>query len=671
MILSQRIQAPDPTESLSLPELIHVAGLQVQAGNVAGACELYRTWIDANRSHPLLHAALFNLSTFYTEAGDIVSCMKALEEAIALNADFMPAYINLGRCHENLQAPERALELWYAGVNRCVPMTGLSVQHAVTALKQIARLLMDREETAAAEQALTRCLGIDPAQDDALEQFLALRMRTLSWPVLTPVESLDAKAMLRRFHPLSMAAFTDDPLLQLASAHTYSRRLLASEAPYPARTDRRSAPVDLTGRRVRVGYLSSDLRDHAIGYLLTEFFELQDTSKLEVFAYFTGQAPTSAITSRIENAVEHWVDLRNLTDDAAAARIAADEIDILVDVNGHTRDARLGVFARRPAPIQVNWLGFPGSMGTPYHHYVIADPWIIPPGSEKYYSERVVRLPCYQPNDRKRVVAERPTREAAGLPDDAFVFCSFNALHKITRFTLERWVAILNGVPGSVLWLLDCPPQTKAMLVAFVEARGIAASRLVFAPKLQNAHHLARYPLADLFLDALPYGAHTTSSDALWMGVPVLTLSGRSFASRVCGSLVRSAGLAELVVTDPDAYVRRAIALAQDPATMARLKETLAAERDTCVVFDQGLLARSIGDLFMNMVADYQRGCLPQPDLTNLDQYLSAGVAFDHEATEMAWVVDYDAHYRAQLAQADRRTPLAADARLWPPSRPN
>ncbi|QCK86848.1 N-acetylglucosamine transferase [Phreatobacter aquaticus] len=653
-------------ESLALPQLVHAVNLLTQQGQTTAACHLYQGWIEANPTHPLLFAALFNLSVIQGDLGDVTGGIKSLQRVIEVNPDFVGAYINLGRFFERAQQADKALQIWYTGINRPLPMTGQSVIHAITALKQIARVHMDREEPEQAEQALSRCLGLSPSEDDALEQFLALRMREWRRPVLTQIEALDGKAMLKRFHPLSVAAFTDDPLLQLASAHGYVRRLLNNSGPLPRESDRRDAPIDLKGRRIRVGYLSSDLRDHAIGYLMAEFLELQERADFEVFAYFTGAAPTSAMTTRIQDAVEHWVDIRTLGDDAAAARIAADGLDILVDVNGHTRDARLGVFARRPAPIQVNWLGFPGTMASSFHHYVIADPWIIPEGSESYFSEKVLRLPCYQPNDRKRVVGEPTTRAERGLPDDKFVFCSFNALHKITAFTLDRWIAILKAVPNSVMWMLDCSAQAKRELAQRFEANGIEASRLIYAPKLANPLHLARYPLADLFLDALPYGAHTTASDALWMGVPVLTLSGRSFASRVCGSLVRSAGLPDLVVNDPQAYVARAIELANDPAALAEIKARLAAGRDSCALFDQELLVRSIGDLYRSMIADYQAGTMPEPDLRNLESYLNAGIAHDHEGVEISWVPDYEEAYRVRLAEIDRRDPLEADSRLWP-----
>ncbi|MEQ1866775.1 MAG: N-acetylglucosamine transferase, partial [Micropepsaceae bacterium] len=485
------------------------------------------------------------------------------------------------------------------------------------------------------------------------------------WPVVVPSERLSRKALMKGIHPLSTAVYTDDPLLQLASAERYVKASEAEGLP-PRGFDRRHAPIDLASRRLRVGYISSDLRDHAIGYLMIEFFELHAQSDVDVFVYYCGPESNSAMQSRYKAAITNWTDIRKLSDDEAAQKIAADGIDILVDVNGHTRDSRNGVFARRPAPIQVNWLGYPGSMGSPYHHYIVADDWIIPPGSEMYYSETVVRLPCYQSNDRKRIVAEtRPTRASVGLPDDGFVFCCFNGTQKISKFTFGRWMDILARVPDSVLWLLDASKETKERLLGYAEQHGVARTRLVFAPKLANPHHLARYPLADLFLDTTPYGAHTTASDALWMGVPVLTLSGRSFASRVCGSLVRSAGLTDLVVMNAKDYVERAVALAHDRAAIQGYKTKLDRDRLTCQLFDTQKLVDRLEDLYRFMCSEYAQGRMRQPDLANLERYLDAGIEHDHEAGEMLSVADYHGLYKAKLAQMHMARPIRADNRLW------
>jgi predicted O-linked N-acetylglucosamine transferase (SPINDLY family) len=651
--------------TLPIGGLIDAAAALSASGQAALARQLYQTWIAHNPDHPQLFVACFNSSALDTQAGDASAAMESLKKSIALNSDFIPAYINLGGLLERSGAPDRAIELWRTAANRSVPMSGTAVSYAHTALKQIARVLSDHQQGESAEAAVQLCLDLDPRHQDVIEQYVAMRLANCKWPVVVPWERLDRKALMRGIHPLSTAVYTDDPLLQLAAADRYVR-LAAFEGVLTPEADRRNAAIDLTNRRLRVGYISSDLRDHAIGYLMAELFERHDRDAVEVFAYYCGPASTNPLATRIKAAVEHWVDIRNLSDDDAARKIAADGIDVLVDVNGHTRDSRTGVFARRPAPVQVNWLGFPGTMGTPYHQYIIADDWIIPEDSELYYSEKVVRLPCYQPNDRKRIVAkERPSRHDAGLPEDAVVFCCFNGTHKIGRFTFERWMQILNGVPGSVLWLLDATAETKNRLGEYAERKGISRDRLVFAPKQHNPLHLARYALADLFLDTAPYGAHTTASDALWMGVPVLTLSGRSFASRVCGSLVRAAGVPELVTTRPEDYVAKAIALGNDRAAIAAYKAKLAAGRDTCLLFDTDLLVAKLEDLYRWMCAEHQEGRVPRPDLTNLDAYLEAGIDHDHEAQEVLAIADYHGFYKRKLTRLHLARPMRPDARLW------
>ncbi len=661
-----RITAGD----LDLVPLIEAAGSMTAAGEPGLAIQIYRVWIAFNGEHPQRFAAQFNCASLMTEAGDLAGARAQLEAALAIKADFLPALINLGGVLERQGDLEGALDRWRSVTTLPGPMDHVTIGYHLAALKQLARALTENKQLAGAEAALRRSIEIKPQQRDIIEQFIALRLSQCRWPVVEPWEAADARGLLAKVHPLSMAALTDDPLLQLAAANAYVESAVThdgrDERPFDQACDRRDAPIDLTGRRPRIGYVSSDLRDHAVGYLMAELFEVHDRAAVEVFAYYCGPESSEGLNSRIRANVEHWLDLRGMSDEAAARRIAADGIDILVDVNGHTRDARLGVFARRPAPIQVNWLGFPGTVGSAFHHYIIADPAIIPPGSEAFYSEKVVRLACYQPNDRKRVVAaDKPTRADAGLPDDAFVFCCFNGPQKITSFTFGRWMEILKRTAASVLWLLECGPETEGDLRAHAEAAGVDPGRLIFAPKQPNAQHLARYGLADLFLDTAPYGAHTTAADALFMGVPVLTFWGRGFAARVCGSLVSAAGLPDLVCDSPRAYVERAVALARDPAEVARLKQRLEDGRDSCVLFDTDRLARDLEALYRGMVSDYQAGHLPRPDLANLDAYLEVGVGLDHETSEMAAAADYVGLWKTALARRHQTRPMTPDGRFW------
>lgn len=652
-------------EGCPLGDVITLAGELAAQGQPALADQAYKIWVKFNAEHPQRSVALFNRSVLQAALGDNAGAAASLEQAIAVNPDFMPAYVNLGGLQERAGLNELAIATWEAGANRPFVLNGMGVSYAFTCLKQIARLLGDMHQPARAELALQRAADIDPGAMDVIGQLVATRLSQCKWPAVQPTERLSRETLLNGVNPLSIAAYSDDPLLQLGAANQFVERE-AKTTPEQVRADRRDAPIDLAGRRPRIGYISSDLRDHAVGYLMAELFEVHDKAKVEVFAYYCGPESSDGLNTRIRAAAEHFTDIRLMSDDEAAQRIADDGIDILIDVNGHTRDARTAVFARRPAPILVNWLGYPGTMGSDYHHYIIGDPWIIPPEMELYYSEAVRRIPCYQPNDRRRVVAsESPTRAEAGLPADAFVFCCFNGTQKITPHVFDRWVEILKRTPGSVLWLLDSNPETNARLRDAAEAKGVDRTRLVFAPKMQNALHLARYRLADLFLDTTPYGAHTTASDALWMAVPVLTWSGRSFASRVCGSLVRSAGLPELVVDSAQAYVEKAVEIGSDRARAQALRATLEANRDTCVLFDMELLADKLETLYGEMIAEYQAGLRPRPNLANLPTYLEIGLSLDRDEREVQSESDLHAVYRRELARRHAVKAMAPDGRLW------
>ncbi len=652
-------------DNLSVAELIQAAGDLTAAGERDLATQIYKLWIRVNVEHPLRYAALFNYSVVLQEIGDLDGAKAALEQALAQKPDFYPAENNLCNLLEKRGAVQEALLRWSAVATRYEGVTGAAVEHRLAALKQMARILETHRFLANAETALRQSLDIDPLQREVVEHFVSLRLAQCEWPVLSNWERPDRKTLMARIGPLSLAAYTDDPIFQLAAGWAYNKHFVG----YPSAADREACPPAHTparaGRR-RIGYMSSDLRAHAVGHLMGELFELHDRKRFEIFVYYCGQPGTDPIQARIRAAVDHWVDITALDDRATARRIAADAIDILVDLNGYTRDSRTRVIALRPAPIIVNWLGFPGSMGSPYHHYILADDWIIPPDHEIYYSEKVLRLPCYQPNDRKRIApASVPTRGEAGLPERGIVYCCFNSVHKITRFTFERWIAILKRVPGSVLWLLAGPDAVNARLVDYAAARGIEAGRILFAERTGPDRHLARCQLADLFLDTSPYGAHVTASDALWMGVPILTFSGRGFASRVCGSLVRAAGLPELVCANAAEYVERAVALGTNRAALDALKAKLRERRDDCVLFDTKAHVRQLEKLYGQMWKDYREGTLPRPDLANMEAYQEAGIERDPDAVEVATVPDYREWYRSSLARAHRFAPLPADTRLW------
>ncbi len=579
-------------------------------------------------------------------------------------SDFCPPYINLGRLLEDGGQVGRAVTQWMALVDKLPAVNGESVAHKTTALQQIGRVLESLHKDESAEDALKQSLEIDPNQLEVVQHWLALRQRQCKWPVVAASERIGKAGLLAGISSLSLANLADDPMFQLAKAYHYNKKAIGrpSRRPpiYGAAAARRHSG------KLRIGYVSSDLREHAVGFAMTDVLELHDRESFDIYAYYCGIGRTDPTRARIETAVDHWTDINGLSDEQAALKISQDGVDILIDLNGYTKDARTKVFAHRPTPIAVNWFGFPGSMGSPYHHYLIADAHIIPEESEIYYSEKVLRLPCYQPNDRKRVVAEkRPSRRDARLPDDAVVYCSLNGMQKLTSITFERWMTILAQVPDSVLWLLTGADETNERLRQAAAQRGIAPERIIFAEKLLNPEHLARYPLADVFLDNFPYGAHTTAADAIWMGVPIVTLPGRSFASRVCASVVRAAGLGELVCDTPEAYIARAVELGRDRDKLAAIREKLIAGRDACLLFDTPTLVRHLEDLYRRMWSDFERGELPVPDLSNLEIYHEIGLELDLENIELLTDDAYRSLYEEKLGDWDSVFPIRPDARLW------
>ena len=661
--MTQDLQvSPRPTaQELSVPDLIRAVEVLKHSNQAQAVGTLYSGWVERNPDHPLLYAVLFNYAVALSDSEQLEPARACLERAIALNADFMPAYINLGRIHERLGNVAAALQQWSAALARMSAVTGNAVTHKTTTLNQSARALEAADQDAAAEQMLRHSLELDATQREAIQHLVALRQRQCEWPAVQPSERVTLRALIEGLSPLSAAALTDDPLLQLALAHHYNR----TDIGVPAANFAQRAPVTAAPGPLRVGYLSSDLREHAVGYLMTEVLGLHDRAQVETFAYYCGPEAKDPLHQHFKSTAHHFTSINHLADTEAARKIADDGVQILVDLNGYTRDARLKVVAQRPAPVIVNWLGFPGTMASPYHHYLIADDFIIPESHERYYTEHVLRLPCYQPSQRTRSVApQAPTRADVGLPEEATVFCCFNGLHKIHPFTLDRWLQILARVPGSVLWLLGSSDAASDRLREYAAQRGIAKERLVFAQKLANPFHLARYALADLFLDTTPYGAHTTASDALWTGVPVLTLSGRSFASRVCGSLVRAAGVPELVCESASEFVETAVRLGNDRAALRPLRERLLATRETCTLFDMASLVRHLEGLYAEMWQARENGTLPRPDLRNLDVYLDVASALPIDASETQFSPDYHGLWLERLAGRHAHRPLTEDARL-------
>jgi len=411
----------------------------------------------------------------------------------------------------------------------------------------------------------------------------------------------------RVIQPLPLLALNSDALIQRKSSETYI------QSRYPFNPVLGPIIQRPQGQKIRVGYFSADYHNHATGHLIAELFELHDKSQFELVGFSFGPIVNDEMRQRLIKSFDQFIEVGRKSD-LEIANLSRDlNIDIAVDLKGFTQDARTGIFAHRAAPIQVNYLGYPGTLGADYIDYIIADKTLIPPEYQSFYSEMVVYLPnSYQVNDRKRFISDRPfTRQELGLPEKSFVFCCFNNNFKILPATFDAWMRILKSVEGSVLWLLEDNALAADNLKKEAVKRGVDGKRLVFADRMLPSDHLARHRQADLFLDTLPYNAHTTASDALWTGLPVLTLMGESFASRVAASLLNAIGLPELIATTQEEYEATAIELAKNLQKLLAIKQKLANNRLRTPLFDTPLFTKNIETAYIKMHERYLGGLEP------------------------------------------------------------
>lgn len=457
--------------------------------------------------------------------------------------------------------------------------------------------------------SLARAQRLDPAAAALQADLLHEMQRQCDWSRLEELSRSVLRGAVepseRPAAPFSLLSIPSTLQQQLACARHYARAIAEPLAVERRRLAFQFKPA--ARQRLRIGYLSPEFHAHATAYLAAELFELHDRARFEVVAYSYGPEDGSPMRARLKRGFDRFRDISSLPDAEAAATIHADGIDILVDLKGYTFRARTAILALRPAPIQVNYLGYPGTMGADFIDYLIGDRVVTPAEGAAGYAEKLVLLPgCYQPNDRKRPVARTPARAALGLPDIGLVFCCFNQSFKILPEVFAAWLRLLDAVPGSVLWLLASPAAENLRRAA--AASGVDPERLVFAPQLPLAEHLRRIAAADLFLDTFPYNAHTTASDALWAGLPLLTRAGDTFASRVAASLLAAAGVPELVTRTPAEYEALALRLAQRPAELLALRERLVRNRAKAPLFDTPRYVRSLEAAFEAMWAAYGAG---------------------------------------------------------------
>ncbi len=510
--------------------------------------------------------------------GRDVEAVAAARAALAVDPDNPPVLSALAASLQRLGGFEEAL----AALDRLVQ--ALPQDAKPRASRAALLLLLNRPARAARD--LEAVMEIDPLHPRLAGDLMWARRQICDWDEDAALDMLvkaDLKLGRLGIAPFAALAIFDIPVL-----HRRCATLAAPpEVPAPA------WPPRPAGERLRVAYLSADLHEHATARLLAGVLEAHDRATFEIFAVSYGPEIPGPMRERLKAACEHWIEARALSDAAIAAQCRELGVDIAVDLKGYTQDGRPGILAHRPAPVRVSWLGYPGTLGG-HADFVLADAVTIPPGAEKDWSEAVVRLPLYQPNDVLGPVPPPPSRAEAGLPERGFVFGCFNNPAKITPEVFETWTAILKAAPDSVLWLYAGAPGAADNLRAHAAKAGIAPERLVFAAPAPHDQHLARHGLADLMLDTWHYGAHTTASDALRMGVPLLTLPGEGFASRVGASLLTALQLPELIARTPADYVAKALALAGDPAALKALKDRVRTAARTSSVFDPTAFARSL-----------------------------------------------------------------------------
>jgi predicted O-linked N-acetylglucosamine transferase (SPINDLY family) len=562
-----------------------------QSGRLEEAVHTYR---EALALRPDLAPAHNNLANVLADRGDIEDAVFHYRQALALRPNAAEIHYNLGNALVRRGDADEAAAHYIRAV-------GLKPDFA-DAQYGLAIAFARNGHLENAIKACQRAVLLKPDSPQAFAQLAMLRMQACDW---SEADNATERVMeLVRRLPGSI-----QPADLLCHDVSVADQLLAARG-WAEALERRIAkryrhePRTASGK-IRLGYLSADLYTHPLAHLVVNMFEQHDRSAFEVTAYSFGSDDGTPMRRRLEAAFERFVDIRGIDDAAVAERIFTDRIDILVDLTGYAEYARTGILVPRPAPVQVNGIGYTGTMGASFIDYIIADPFVAPMDQQPFFSERLVHLPrCYQPSDSKRKTAQRmPSRADCGLPETGFVFCCFNNRYKFTPRFFDIWMRLLHAVPGSVLWLLESREFVKDNLRRAAQHRRVNPERLVFMEPLPLPEFLARVGLADLFLDTLPYNAHTTANDALWCGLPVLTCAGATFAGRVAGSLLHAIGLPELVTSSLEDYERLALRLAMEPPLLLEFRTRLA---HTAPLFD---MARYTGEIEAAYGHMWERWC--------------------------------------------------------------
>jgi predicted O-linked N-acetylglucosamine transferase (SPINDLY family) len=567
--------------------------------------EAIEVYSRAAIADPAQADAMLNMALAFESLGRKEEALASYQAGLAIEPDRAEAYANVGNLLRGMGMYDGAIQAFQQAIE-LDPSLAIAHYNLAVTFKQRERF----EEARAAFMKAVEC-----APNSIVNRFELVNLRRVlcDWDGIDKEERdcLDLfRARQTRVAPFQFISLPSTRADQLEAGRRHAAMLAVPE------TLRFKSHGNALGRgsRIRIGFLSSDFFNHATALLLVEVLEQMDRGRFELFGYCFSPEDNSDLRRRIVASFDRYVPIGNMTDRAAAEAIHADRIDMLVDLKGYTRDGRPEILTYRPAPIQVNYLGYPCTMGMDTVDYIVADAVVAPMEHQADYAERIIHLPdCYQPNDRKRKISEQPmTRAEFGLPEDAFVFCSFNNSYKLNAAMFDVWMPLLRNVPGSVLWLLVPSDICRENLRCEASARGVDPDRLVFANRRPISEHLARHRLADLFLDALPCNAHTTASDALWAGLPVVTAIGETFSGRVAASLLIAMGLPELVTRNFDEYAQLALTLAHERARLAELRDKIARQRDVAPLFDTRRYTDGLERAFETMIEIARSGERPR-----------------------------------------------------------
>ena len=549
--------------------------------------------------------AWLNYGKAFSDLNAYEEALSIYDKALIINPGYAEAFLNKGATLKELKRYEEAIVCAESAL-RINPNLAEGWANKGVALKEFKRY---EEVISHYEKALSLKFEIDWLNGELLHT----KMKICRWSGFTDnLENITNRLMANEkiANPFPLLALTDGVSLQRKCAEIYAQE----KYPFNPALGPITKTKRLEGEKIRIGYFSADFHNHATGYLMAELFELHDKQKFEIFGFSFGPIKNDEMRQRLEKSFNQFIEVGDKAD-VEISQLSRDlNIDIAVDLKGFTQDARMGIFSYRAAPIQVNYLGYPGTLGADYMDYIIADETLIPDHLQLGYSEKVVYLPdSYQANDSKRVIADKKfTRQELGLPETGFVFSSFNNNYKILPAIFDSWMRILNAAEGSVLWLFEDNNFATESLKNEAEKRGIDSNRLVFAKRMFLPEHLARHQQADLFLDTFPYNAHTTASDALWAGLPIITLMGESFASRVAASLLYAINLPELVTTSQAEYELLAIELATNPLKLNSIKQKLTKNRLTTPLFNAQLFTKNLEVTYMQMYERYMADLSPE-----------------------------------------------------------